>query len=242
MPARAAEIRRFDLPAGYLLAGKYVIEDRIGGGWEGEVFRVVERRTGIRRAAKLFYPIRNPGDRAAKRYARKLERLRGCPIVAQYHHSETIEFAGRRATCLLSELFEGEVLSSLLARRPGNRMEVFEALHFLYVLADGLDCIHRAGEYHGDLHAGNALVRLVGVRFEIKLFDFFHRGRGSREAMQVDVMDAVRLFYDALGGRRTYAGHPQVVKTICCGLKHGLLRRRFPTARRLVRHLERFAW
>jgi hypothetical protein len=37
-----------------VLAGKYVVEGLLGSGWEGEVYRVTERSTGIKRAMKLF--------------------------------------------------------------------------------------------------------------------------------------------------------------------------------------------
>ncbi len=80
------KIESFDLHAGRVIGGKYVVDGRLGGGWEGEVYKVLERKTGAWRAAKLFFPQRNLGDRAVTFYAKKLERLRKCPIVIQYHH------------------------------------------------------------------------------------------------------------------------------------------------------------
>lgn len=237
-----ASIRRFHLERGRVLSGKYVVEELIGEGWEGEVYRVRERQTRIHRAAKLFYPERNPRNRTAARYARKLEKLRMCPIVAQYHHSETLTVRGVSVTCLISELVEGESVTEFVARQPGSRMQPYEALHMLYSLVEGLECIHRANEYHGDLHADNVLVRRVGIKFDLKIFDFFYRGRASRKERQEDMIDAIRLFYDALGGRQRYARHPPEIKTICCGLKHSLIHKRFPTSRRLREHLESFQW
>ena len=64
MSVTTDRIDAFDLAPGRVLASKYVVEAALGGGWEGEVYRVVETRTGIRRAAKLFYPHRNLRDRA----------------------------------------------------------------------------------------------------------------------------------------------------------------------------------
>lgn len=237
-----ANIKRFHLERGRVLGEKYVVEELLGEGWEGEVYRVRERQTGIRRAAKLFYPERNPGNRTASRYARKLEKLRMCPIVAQYHHSERLRVRGVSVSCLISELVEGESISEYVARQPRRRMQPYEALHLLYSLVEGLECIHRADEYHGDLHADNVLVRRVGIRFELKVFDFFYRGRASRQERQEDIIDAIRLFYDALGGRRHYSRHPPEIKAICSGLKHGLIRKKFPNSRRLREHLETFGW
>ena len=56
------------------------------------------------------------------------------------------------------------------------------------------------------------------------------------------VIDAIRLFYDALGGSAAYANHSPEVKAICRGLRHDLLRERFPSAAKLRQHLETFGW
>lgn len=232
----------FDLPPGTVLAGGYRVESLAGGGWEGEVYRVVEARTGIVRAAKLFYPERNPANRTVARYARKLERLRDCRIVMRYHHSEELHLGERTVTCLLSDFVPGAPLPRLVARSPGGRLAPFEAMHLLHALVAGLEQIHDAGLYHGDLHEDNVLVRRRGIRFEVRVLDFFHRGRPSRAARQMDVVDAVKLFYDLLGGRRHYARQPAAVKAICRGLRHRLILDSFPTATHLRRHLETFSW
>src|ERR1700749_1690975 len=85
---RPGKVKRFDLPPGRVGAGKYQIERLLGSGWEGEVYAIVERATGIRRAAKFYYPHRDPSGKAAISYARKLDALRHCPILMQYHHQE----------------------------------------------------------------------------------------------------------------------------------------------------------
>lgn len=215
---------------------------RLGGGWEGEVYQVVEVSTGIARAAKLFYPERNSRNQTVRRYAKQLERLRGCPVTVDYHHTEVVELDGRSVTLLISELASGRPLSTLPRNSRGAQLERFEALHLLHRLATGLEAVHAAGLYHGDLHSENVLVERRGVRFEVRLFDFFHRGRTTRDQQRGDLIDAIRLFYDALGGKRTYSRQPPYVKAICCGLKHSLIRRKFPSAGHLVRHLETFRW
>ncbi len=85
-------VRRFDFAPGRKIAGKYEIERLLGSGWEGEVYAIVERTTGIRRAAKFYYPHRDPMGKVAINYARKLDALRHCPILMQYHHQEIAYF------------------------------------------------------------------------------------------------------------------------------------------------------
>jgi serine/threonine protein kinase len=235
-------ITQFSLEPGQILADKYVIEEHVGSGWEGEVYRVHERKTGVRRAVKLFFPHRNRGDVAVKVYAKKLERLKRSDIVIQYHHSETLRLEGQRVTCLVSEYAEGPLLGAFLRQQPGGRLHAFEALHLTHALAAGLEQIHRVGVYHGDLHEANVLVRREGIFYRPKLVDFYHRGVTRREHMQNDVLDVVRLLYDAVGGKRHYATQPSAVKAICRGLRNDLVRRVFPSAAHLRRHLESFSW
>src|SRR5438477_12159663 len=127
--------RRFDFPAGKSVAGKYHIERPLGSGWEGEVYAIIERTTGIRRAAKFYYPHRDPTGKAAIAYARKLDALRHCPILMQYHHQEIVYVRKRKVTIVISELVEGQKLSEFLQAQPRHQLSTFEALHVLYVLA-----------------------------------------------------------------------------------------------------------
>lgn len=242
MRARFRPFDSFDLPPGRRIGGKYVVEGFLGAGWEGEVYKVTEIRTGIPRAAKLFYPHRNERDRAVRFYATKLDRLRHCSIVIQYHHSETLRFRGAPVTCLISELVEGHLLADFIAMQPGHRLPPFEALHLLHALAAGLEQIHVRKEYHGDLHEDNVLVKRRGIGFEVKLVDFYHWGRPTAAKIREDVIQLIRLLYDALGGQARYAKHPPEIKAICCGLRRDLISRRFPTAGHLREYLESFPW
>lgn len=232
----------FDLESGSDLAGKYTVLERLGVGYEGEVYRVAEKRTGIERAAKLFFPERDPGHRVSRRYIRKLHKLRHCGMLIQYHTEEEFELEDRRATALMSEYVDGYVLDDYLKTYPGGRMTPFEATHLLHALVVGLEPIHQAGEYHGDLHAGNVMVARHGLHFELKLIDFFHWDGSKVDNRRADVCDVIRLYYDALGGRRLYARQPDEVKHICCGLRRSLILERFPTLTRLRKHLESMQW
>jgi len=235
-------IDRFGLKPGKVLASNYVVEQLLGEGWEGEVYRVRERSTGIRRALKLFFPQRNRRNQTLRRYAKKLEKLKRCELAIHYHHSEVIDFEGHALTCLVSELVEGPILSDFVKRQPGGRLRAFEALHLVHALSRGLEEIHGAKEYHGDLHAGNVLVKREGIFFRPRLFDFMSRNGGKREHMLNDIVDLTRLLYDAVGGKEHYRSQPEPIKAVCCGLRSDLVKRRYPTARHLRKYLETFEW
>lgn len=234
--------RRFDLAPGRTIAGKYVIERPLGSGWEGEVYVISERLTGIRRAAKFYYPHRDPMGKSAIAYARKLDALRHCPILLQYHHQEFASIQRRKVLVVISELVEGVKLSEFLARQPRKRLSTFEALHVLHALARGIAPIHALGEYHGDIHDDNIMIRRRGVGFEVKLLDFFDLGRPTRAKIHKDVLNLVQVFHTIVGGRDSYALQPKVVKDVIRGLKDSLILERFQTAGDIQRHLERLEW
>ena len=233
------ENSKFYFRSNDVIADRYRIIERLGSGWEGEVFKIVEIGTGIERAAKLFFPHRNVRNAAAKRYALKLHKLRHCSSVIQYVNQEKIILSGLPVTVLISEYVEGNILGRYLRRK---RLGVFEALHLLHTIASGIAEIHLAKDYHGDLHADNIIVRRFGLGYEIKLLDFFHWHSPKRENIHDDVCNLVRLLYDMLGGARHYKHQPAEIKAICCGLKRGLILSKFKTAAHLRDHLEAIQW
>jgi tRNA A-37 threonylcarbamoyl transferase component Bud32 len=242
MSKRPAQVKRFDLEPGRIVAGKYQIERLLGSGWEGEVYVIIERATGIRRAAKFYYPHRDPTGKAAIAYARKLDALRHCPILLQYHHQEVVTVRRRKVVVVISELVEGKKLSEFIASQPRKRLTTFEALHVLHVLAKGIAPIHALGEYHGDIHDDNIMIRRQGVSFEVKLLDFFDLGRPSKSKIHKDVLNLIQVFHSLVGGRERYAKQPKVIKDIIRGQKDSLILERFQSAGDMQRHLEGLSW
>ena len=234
--------KRFNFTPGRVIAGKYVIDRPLGSGWEGEVYVITERSTGIKRAAKFYYPHRDPTGKAAIAYARKLDALRHCPILMQYHHQEIVSVKRIKVMVVISELVEGQKLSEFLHDQPRHKLSTFEALHVLYALAKGIAPIHARGEYHGDIHDDNIMIRRQGVGFDIKLLDFFDLGKPSKWKIHKDVLNLVLVFHTIVGGREHYAEQPKVVKDIIRGLKDSLILARFSSAGDIQRHLEALTW
>ncbi len=233
---------RFNLAPGRVIAGKYVVDGFLGDGWEGEVYRIVEEMTGIGRAAKFFYPERNVKNKTLRQYAQKLEKLSYCPLVIRYHTHDRCRIKGNTVDFFVSDIGEGVSLPTFLKRQRGGRLTPIEGMILLRELAAGLEMIHNAGEYHGDLHGENILVQRRGIGFDLRLIDFYHRGRLTRDRIHDDVCDSIRIFYDAIGGKKHYAKLSPETKYICAGLKRTLIAQRFRTAGALRQHLETFHW
>jgi tRNA A-37 threonylcarbamoyl transferase component Bud32 len=232
----------YDLQPGVTLGRNYFVVGFLGAGWEGEVYKVEERRTGVLRAAKIFYEGRRLSRIQMQRYARKLQRLRRCPIITQYHHRDVARVGRETVEILVSDLANGEILSSFLERQRGKRLSSFEALHLLYALVVGVEPIHFLGEYHGDIHSDNILVTRVGLGFEVHLLDFFELGRPTRHKMQQDVIDLVSLLHESVGGREGYARAGDEIRQIVNGRKHSLIAKKFKTAGQLRIAMDNLEW
>ena len=234
------KITTYALAPGRRIGSAYQVEHRIGGGAEGEVYRVREKRTGILRAAKIFFPHSDPKCRLPARQARKLEALRDCPIVLQFFHIEEIRIGGAKTTAMISAYSPGLTLYEWLKHYRGRRASPFVALTILHRLAAGLEDSHDRGEYHADVHTENILIRQTGVDFELKLIDFYDWGRPSRAKQQNDILQAVRVLFDMIGGAKAYRTTTPEVRAICRGLRSDLILRRFPSIAALRLHLEDF--
>lgn len=240
--SRGPRMTSFNLKPGRKIGPRYQIEHQIGHGTEGEVYQIREAGTDILRAAKFYFPDRDPTQKAMVRHARKLHLLRYCPIVLQYHHSQVVRIKGQEVIALISDLCEGEQLERWISRHRGKRLDPFRALCVLDQLVRGLEAVHALGEYHADVHSQNILIRPTGVRFEIKLVDFFDWGKPARYKQQQDVTDCIRLLHEMIGGKKHYAAMPDKVRHICAGLRRTLMLKRFASLTKLRKHLESFEW
>ncbi len=231
-----------NLSPGDLVAGKYTIEEILGKGWEGAVFRVREKGTGIERSLKIYDPRRDPRNRNVRWNARKLHKLRDCPVLVQYRTQEVVQIGGRRMNMLVADFVPGESLACFLLRQPGKRLDYFQGLHLLRTLAAGLEPVHALGEYHGDIHDENIIIQREGLGFQVRLLDLLDLGPAGPALIRRDMHQIIRLFYDVLGGARLYRNHPPEIKGIICGLKTSLMERKFRNAEQLGWYLDTLEW
>lgn len=230
------------LVPGQRLGKRYTVVGFLGSGFEGEVYKIKEIGTGIERAAKFFYFKRNPKGKQLRSYVRKLHKLQHVPSIIQYHHRDSIRVGGRTLEFMVSEYVNGKLLSTLLSEQPEERFTSFEALHILRAIAEGVAPIHQAGEYHGDLHTENIIVKRRGIGFSIKLLDFFDLGRSTKQRREEDVLDLIQILYELIGGATYYKNTRSSVKDIVRGRKRSLIFKNFRSAKELVEYIDRLEY
>jgi len=144
--------------------GAYQIEELLGYGGMGEVYRA--RDTRLRRAVALKVVSSEQTDKRARsallREARHASVLNHPCICAVYEISEA---EGR--PFIVMEYVEGETLRAAIARSRGLPAPV--VLQHGARIADALDHAHRRGVIHRDLKSANVM---VGADDRVKVLDF----------------------------------------------------------------------
>ena len=161
------------LQPGMFLQNRYHILQRLGGGGMGVVYLAEDSRLPGRRCAikemspdQLPAPDRNWAIQAFQQEAQMLANLKhpGLTLVTDY-------FPEHSNWYLVMDFIEGETLEARLAKAPGGRLPVEEALRITRQLCEVLTYLHNQNPpvIFRDLKPSNVMLTLQG---EVKLIDF----------------------------------------------------------------------
>ncbi len=152
--------------------GVYQVQERIGAGGMGEVYRARDTRLGRDVAIKILPPaFTNDRDRLARfeREARVLAALNH-PNIATIHGIEESPSTGpgqAPVRALVMELVEGKTLAERVERSCA--LPVREALVVARQIAEALEAAHDKGIVHRDLKPANVKITPGGL---VKVLDF----------------------------------------------------------------------
>ncbi|PWK73477.1 serine/threonine protein kinase [Streptomyces sp. CG 926] len=144
---------------------RYALEELLGQGGFGEVWRAEDSRVGRQVAVKIGYPQTPEDTRRFEREASLAGNL-AHPNIATIHDFGRTERQGRDAVYLVMELLRGRSLADVL---EAGLPPLADALEWAGRIADALGAAHAAGIVHRDVKPANVMVTDGGVT---KVLDF----------------------------------------------------------------------
>jgi serine/threonine protein kinase/Tol biopolymer transport system component len=164
---------------GTLVAGHYEVQEKLGQGGMGEVYRALDRNLGRQVAIKILpEEFSTDLERMARfeREAKLLATLNHPNIAAVYGFEEA-----KGLRFLVLELVQGETLQTRLDR---GALPMDEALETCRQVAEGLEAAHERGVVHRDLKPGNIMITPEG---KVKILDFGLAKAYAAETTGVDI-------------------------------------------------------
>ncbi|MBI4659111.1 MAG: protein kinase [Verrucomicrobia bacterium] len=157
----------------------YILTEYIGEGKIGMVFRAKSERTGLSLACKV---IREGGLKEGwERELEKVRKLQGVPHVVEYRdHGSNFDREQRPYYWVFFDFIDGRNLRTLLAN-PGFTLTMSFVESVLRAVLGVLHACAIEGISHGDLHAGNILVkrpdrRILNSKRTVYVSDFGYGG------------------------------------------------------------------
>ncbi len=152
---------RHTMPGTPLLAGRYLLEKRLGRGAMGQVYLATDKNLGTRRVAvkTVRQDFLNSDDLQEGEAIARFERE--AQSAASIIHPNVVAVTDFGKTSdgvfyLVMEYVEGETLHRLL-RREGT-LTVKRAVHLLKQIVEGVEAAHEAGILHRDLKPANIFI------------------------------------------------------------------------------------
>ncbi len=162
-----------------LTLGDYIVQDFVGRGGMGTVFRAIHRRMKRTVAIKVLRRDTAHADLLAKRFLREVE------VAAKLHHPNIVTAydAGEQngISYLVSEFVEGQNLSDLV--KEYGPLSLPLAVDVVQQAARALEYAHREGVIHRDIKPSNLLIDDAG---NVKLLDVGLARVNSPEAADPD--------------------------------------------------------
>ncbi|MFT3928412.1 MAG: serine/threonine-protein kinase [Myxococcales bacterium] len=167
-PGQTTDGERDGLVTGDVLEGRYQVEDRIGEGGVGFVYRAVQLKLNRRVAVKLLQRDMVGDEELRPRFEREAITL------AALSHPNVVSIQDygmvRGQPFLVMELLEGRTLREIIDTE--GALDPLRALKLMRQLMQGLTYAHQRGIVHRDLKPANLLVQDLPASEHLKVLDF----------------------------------------------------------------------
>ena len=168
---------RLSLPGPQILAGRYLLESRLGRGAMGQVYLARDKKFSAKKLAvkTVRQDILSSDNLQEGEAIARFEREAQAAASIQHPNTVSVSDFGETADgifYLVMEYVEGETLHKLL-RREGT-LPVQRAVRLLRQIADGVDAAHDLGILHRDLKPANIFIMQKGKGGDgfVKVGDF----------------------------------------------------------------------
>ena len=173
-PARSAAVRVHTAVHSSLIGGRYQIQQRIGQGGMGKVYKVTHTHLSRTFALKIISSQVAETDEARELFYRE---ARFASAMAHPNITSVVDFGEdeKVGMFMVMEYVDGESLNKVLFR--DKRMDVKKACEIVLQVAEALHYIHKQNVVHCDIKTENILIgeeELDGKRRRmfVKLLDF----------------------------------------------------------------------
>lgn len=188
-PADGTQVR-LSLPGAQLLAGRYLLQSRLGRGAMGQVYLAKDIKFATKKLAvkTVRQDILSSDDLQEGEAIARFEREAQAAASIQHPNTVSVTDFGETADgvfYLVMEYVEGETLHKLL-RREGT-LPITRAVKLLRQIADGVEAAHDLGILHRDLKPANIFIMNRGKGGDgfVKVGDF-----GLAKIVNATVTDA----------------------------------------------------
>jgi len=191
------------LPVERTIEGKYRLEQLIGKGGMGAVYRATDLRLNRNVAIKIMLGSMFGDPLALRRFereARTSARLNHPNIIAIHDYGAI----GSEGAYLVMELVPGVTLRSELSL--AGTVDPVSAADYFDQILEGVKAAHKAGVIHRDLKPENILISKDHDKSHIKILDF-----GLAKVTQVDVTNSSLTVRGSIVGTFGYMSPEQLV-------------------------------
>jgi tetratricopeptide (TPR) repeat protein len=193
----SAPPEELNLPAGCVIAGRYRIEEELGRGGMGVVYRAIDLELGEAIAVKIFgQPLDDPNLILRFKQELSISRSLAHPNIIRLHDIGAHE--GRKFISM--ELLAGASLKLVIKKRLARQV----AVKLLEQACAGIGEAHARGIVHRDIKPDNLFVTTEGI---VKVMDF---GLAKRLASMEGEESADMTVAGFIGGSPAYMAPEQI--------------------------------
>ncbi|HMQ11868.1 MAG TPA: protein kinase [Candidatus Competibacter phosphatis] len=188
-PAPGDQVDYLNLPPGYALTHKFIVEKQLGRGSFGVVYKVIDTLGDVARTIKLVVSDRHSTLERLKQEYRHLAHIPEHPHVVRVLDADVLPGPeNARIPFLVFEYVEGSDVGDMIQNRlfaPEDALELGKQV------LDGLAHLHAQGFHHCDIKPRNLLwtpkgAKIIDFNVSTRADDRQARGGGSRRYLPPD--------------------------------------------------------